>query len=335
MKFGAREICDVVLKAKVNGQKVGNNVYKKGQPVVYFDSLKTTSIEQATTPVYAQGGKGNTKLISWEGEKTITFVMEDALLSPISFAILSKANLQTGENNGSGKNKKPLTVHVQGRFEVDTDTTFKGVEDTTFAGLDTITSVFLKEDLKNTPITGQGKTQDIWVAIISGDDFTQMRKCTYSSKKLTIDATGLDPDSPLQYFDFSTADTPEEKKKLLEKAVVFIDYYYENDDIDSTLITIEPETFEGNYYLEASTLFRTTDGVDLPAEFIIPNCKPQSAMTIALASTGDPSTFTFTMDVYPDYTVYDETKKVLAAIQILDNTTSVDETNAGTGYTQF
>lgn len=332
MKFGAREICDVVLKAKVDGQKVGNNVYKEGQPIVYFDSLKTTSIEQATTPVYAQGGKGNTKLISWEGEKTLTFVMEDALLSPISFAILSKANLQTGAKN------KPLslTVHMQGRFEIDAKATFSGIsEENDYAGLNTLSSVTLKEVLEKAPISGEGKTKDIWVAIISGDDFSPMRKCTYNGGKLTIDTTGLEEGSELKYFDFTTIDTPSEKKKLIEKAVVFIDYYYENTDPDSTLITIEPETFEGNYYLEASTLFRTTNGIDLPAEFIIPNCKPQSAMTIALASTGDPSTFTFTMDVYPDYTKYDPTKKVLAAIQILDKTTEEDATNAGLGYTQF
>jgi hypothetical protein len=37
-----------------------------------------------------------------------------------------------------------------------------------------------------------------------------------------------------------------------------------------------------------------------------------------MASSGDPSTFTFTMDAFPDYTRFDKTKKVLAAIQIVD-----------------
>jgi peptide subunit release factor RF-3 len=37
-----------------------------------------------------------------------------------------------------------------------------------------------------------------------------------------------------------------------------------------------------------------------------------------MASSGDPSTFTFTMDAFPDYTRFDNTKKVLAAIQIID-----------------
>jgi hypothetical protein len=36
-----------------------------------------------------------------------------------------------------------------------------------------------------------------------------------------------------------------------------------------------------------------------------------------MASSGDPSTFTFTIDAFPDYTRFDRTKKVLAAIQII------------------
>ena len=37
-----------------------------------------------------------------------------------------------------------------------------------------------------------------------------------------------------------------------------------------------------------------------------------------MASSGDPSTFTFTMDAFPDYTKFDHSKKVLAAIQVIE-----------------
>ena len=92
MKFGVREICDVVFKAKSDVQ-IGKSKFKKGQPVLYIDSAKTSTVEGAATTVYAQGGKGNTRLIAWEGEKTLTFTVEDALLSPIGFSILSGAGL--------------------------------------------------------------------------------------------------------------------------------------------------------------------------------------------------------------------------------------------------
>jgi hypothetical protein len=55
----------------------------------------------------------------------------------------------------------------------------------------------------------------------------------------------------------------------------------------------------------------------MPAEFIIPSCKIQSNFTFTMASSGDPSTFTFTLDAFPDYTRFDKTKKVLSLIQII------------------
>ena len=106
-------------------------------------------------------------------------------------------------------------------------------------------------------------------------------------------------------------------------AVVLVDYYVEKKT-GAQQIEITPDKFGGNYYLEASTLFRNTAGVDMPAEFIIPNCKIQSNFTFNMASSGDPSTFTFTMDAFPDYTRFDHTKKVLAAIQILESADAID-----------
>lgn len=105
--------------------------------------------------------------------------------------------------------------------------------------------------------------------------------------------------------------------------VVLVDFYVERTQ-GAQQIDITADKFGGNYYLEASTLFRNQDGVDMPAEFIIPNCKIQSNFTFTMASSGDPSSFTFTMDAFPDYTRFDKTKKVLAAIQIIETAGTAD-----------
>ena len=104
MKFGVREICDVVLKAKA-AHKIGTKVFYAGEPVCYFDTLKTSSMEGAATSVYAQGGRGNARLIGWEGERTVTFTMEDALISPEGFMILTGAGLIDAS-------EKPVYQHV-------------------------------------------------------------------------------------------------------------------------------------------------------------------------------------------------------------------------------
>lgn len=33
---------------------------------MYFDTLKTSSMEGAATTVYAQGGRGNARLVAWD-----------------------------------------------------------------------------------------------------------------------------------------------------------------------------------------------------------------------------------------------------------------------------
>ena len=63
MKFGVREIVDVVFKA-ADDMTIGDTYFKKYQPVFMIDTATTSSLEQATTTVYAQGGKGYARLIA-------------------------------------------------------------------------------------------------------------------------------------------------------------------------------------------------------------------------------------------------------------------------------
>lgn len=51
----------------------------------------------------------NPRLIAWDGEKTLTFTIEDALMSPTSFAMLSGAGLVHGKKTGD---KNPIYVHA-------------------------------------------------------------------------------------------------------------------------------------------------------------------------------------------------------------------------------
>jgi hypothetical protein len=112
---------------------------------------------------------------------------------------------------------------------------------------------------------------------------------------------------------------------------VFVDYYILKTQATIDELQIDAEHFAGYYYVEADTLFRRqSDGADLPANLTFPNVKIQSNFTFTMASTGDPSTFTFTMDAYPGYTLFDKTKKVLCVMQIANEGESEAST---TGYT--
>lgn len=66
MKFGIREICNVVFRAS-KAMKIGTQTFSKGQPVLFLDTAKTSTLEGSATSVYATGGRGNTRLVAWEG----------------------------------------------------------------------------------------------------------------------------------------------------------------------------------------------------------------------------------------------------------------------------
>ena len=135
--------------------------------------------------------------------------------------------------------------------------------------------------------------------------------------------------SAREYCRFNNISEIEIEFPSIEEQQKIVDYYTAHQS-DAMQIEITPDKFGGNYYLEASTLFRRqADGKDLPAELIFPNVKIQSNFTFTMASSGDPSTFTFTMDAFPDYTRFDKTKKVLAAIQII-NTGNAEAVSART-----
>ena len=307
MKFGVREICDVVLKAKAN-QKVGNKIFYKNEPVIYFDTLKTSSMEGAATTVYAQGGRGNSRLMAWEGERTVTFTMEDALISPAGFMILSGAGLiDAGSDivdydDESQPIYNSIKVHTTEQTDKVTVTT-NGVE----PGEENYEVTAVEIELDSVPFDENGEDYIYVMLMENGEVISEPYIPTHEigTKKLTLTAGRHN------------------LKPFYNNCVVLVDYYVEHKE-EAQQIEITPDKFGGNYYLEASTLFRDTNGVDMPAEFIIPNCKIQSNFTFTMASSGDPSTFTFTMDAFPDYTRFDRSKKVLAAIQIIKDASSQD-----------
>lgn len=157
MKFGIREVCNLTFN-----KKSGN-----GPSTFTIDTAKMTTLEGASTTVYAQGGRGNSRLMAWEGEKTLTFTVEDALITLESFYALTGAEIAAGSNSGIKFN-------------------------------------------------------------------------------------------------------------------------------------IYPTSFAGYYSVTAQTLMRDEDGIDHIADISIPKAKLQTALNLSMAPTGDPSTFTFTFDAFPD-----------------------------------
>lgn len=184
------------------------------------------------------------------GEKTLTFTVEDALLSPIGFAVLSGAGLLKGED------EEIVHVHTTSMAYSSTD----------------------EIDLTDA-LSGNEKicpTAPIFVSVAEEDGSVTGELI----EGLAVDDTG---------------------KKLIGEIeagkTLFVDFYIQKPSSTISELQIDAGNFAGYYYVEANTLFRRqNDGVDMPAELTFPNVKIQSNFTFTMASTGDPSTFTFTMD---------------------------------------
>ena len=333
---------------------------------MYFDTLKTSSMESQSSTVYAQGGRGNPRLVAWEGERTVTFQMEDALISPEGLSILTGAGLIDAKD-------KAVYQHVT------------EIVDKSDCDLSKISEGIIHIPLSNAPYLPIDKGEDFGYVMLMKEGEIVTEPYIPIHGLITKDvATGAESpvinktengmqwpngnvpgvytenniskyyitiadhsnynlpnsyadlnDSEHQYEDvnedktntYDVRDFPFIQKQGKDRIDLFdsilVDYYVERTE-GATQIEITADKFGGNYYLEAETLFRNEQGQDMPAEFVIPNCKIQSNFTFAMSNTGDPSTFSFTMDAFPDYTRFDHTHKVFAAIQVIEDVTKED-----------
>lgn len=242
-----------MFRAKAT-QYLGSKKFYKNEPVLYFDTLKTSSLEGAATTVYATGGRGNAQLVAWEGERTLTFTMEDALISPESFSILSGAGLLA-----AGKDE-PIYVHTTSKVQVEKKNTIELPEKPCW------------NHQYNREHELYQKNADIFVMTMSNGQI--------DSEPCIPVRIGADGKTLTCYSHAGTIDVGD---------IVMVDYYVKRTG-GAQLIEITADKFGGYYYVEASTLFRDEQtGVDMPAEFVIPKAKVQSNFTFSMASSGDPS----------------------------------------------
>lgn len=301
-KYGVRECCDVVFKAK-SKMTLGTKTFYPGEPVLYFDTLKTSSLEGQSSTSYATGGRGGARLLAFDGEKTLTFTMEDALISPEGVAILAGADLlETG--TGTDNTKDKIYVHVTKEI---------GKEDlggespvTVSAGKVTVQEL----DLGVTPYKDENNVYPIFMFIkdengyIVSEPFSSA--ATGEAGKLTVNGTKV-----------SVAASNAIPGLGNSWGSLFFDFYVEKTS-GVKEIDIAADQFGGNFYIEGSTLWKDqATGRDDAAEIIIPNGKIQTNFTFTMAGTGDPSSFTFTVDALRGK--LKNGKDALAAIQIINS----------------
>ena len=281
-QYGIRDITDLVLKARTR-VKIGNQTFQPGQPVVYFTTAQTATLEGAATQVYAQGGHGYPRLIAWEGERTVTLTLTEALISPESFAVLSGAL----RSDASVENK----AYMPTWFETEIQADGSAILDLDICGDDH--DIIVNDTY---PMFGVVLDDSGALSVHLGE------QAGLAGVTPNCDVYTVTRDNKLQ-ITFPNAEK-------YAGRVVRVDCYVEKT-AGVTSLDVTAEDFSGNFYAEALTFFREqTTGTDMPVALIFPNVKVQSNFTLTMSATGDPSTFDFVMDCFPAYVKGDYAHKV-------------------------
>ncbi len=275
-RYGIKEVADVTFyKIKNDGTR--------GDPVLYLDTLKVSTIEQTAESVDARGGKGNPKLVTWDYGKEITVSIEDALFSSKSMAIMFGDGTVS---QGSTQIQKTAVIRMgkasEGKVKTVNDYVTADVYDATEGSK----RVKLYIGSENTAPTGE-------VLLTNQIAFTGPNSAV--SKLYDEDGTVLDEA-------FTLADL----KGLYSTGQTASGTEYDGHKFMFTYwvaaagkqIVISGDTFPGTYYVQGDTYARSdVDGSDQFFQFIIPKAKMTSENTITLEAEGDPAVFNMNLTV--------------------------------------
>ena len=237
-------------------------------------------------------------------------------MSPISFHMLSGAGVIKGRKaDQDGKGGKKVYVH----------TTYDLVAEKNGEG--EIVAV-LSSEARDNAVLVVSKEAPVYPVVLDSAGAVSNYLSAVTTKQIRVDGKDADfvngevqadKQDIVFVLDRFEGETTDKRVDVVNAGeAVRIDCYTGYDE-GAKQLELDAGTFAGYYYIEASTLFRDeATGVDMPAEFVIPRGKIQSNFTFTMASSGDPSTFTFTVDAFPAYTKFDKSKKVMAALQIID-----------------
>ena len=325
MKFGVRECANIVFRAKQE-TRIGTNTFHVGQPVLYIDTATTSSMEQTSSTVYAQGGRGNARLVAWEGDKALTFTVTDALISPVSLSMLSGAGLikEGGKKvHVHATTATVMTINNSNNGEIDLTDALREFGDPSSL------------DSKDATLPGEGGVtvdpgKDAPIFLIKTEDDGSITGRIIVGTGTAGSGSGItySYENGVAKLIITSPKWGDTNEAVDTSQNVLLDYYVIKQSEKVSEIQITPGDFAGYYYVEADTLFRSqASGIDMPANLTFPNVKVQSGFTISLAGTGDPSTFDFTMDAFPGYTYFDKSKQVLCVIQVVED--SLGATAAG------
>ena len=95
--YGHKDLYEVVLRAKTSMQ-FGDRQIEAGEPVLYFEDIKISTLSEQTRQIMARGGWGNMPRVVWDDRTEVEFVLNEGVMSNVGMGILFGANVLTNED---------------------------------------------------------------------------------------------------------------------------------------------------------------------------------------------------------------------------------------------
>ena len=259
-KYAIKEVADVMFY----------ELDSKGAPsapVLYLDTLKTSTLEQSSETVDATGGKGNVKLLSWDTNKEITLTLEDALFSVKSLGIMFGGNMEW-----KGDAQEVLKT-LEAKFVEESTTTgylkLKIKDTDYFIDKDLVTAFSYQNAAGNNVTDPVAVANPDWSDKKSSDDKQIIEFVTFDLLDCTSSAGAWDGEG-------ADANT-----------VVH----------DGLTINIGAEFNSNTYYITGDTYARNyQSGKDEFLQFIVPKGKVSAEdVSLTMEADGDPATFSMSV----------------------------------------
>ena len=262
--FGIKELKQVTLRAKTP-MVFGSRKLEADEPVLYFENVSMSLLNQKASPVMARGGWANLPRVIWEDREAVNFTLSEGVMSSISMGILLSANMMEKENS------ELLVPRREGPFELDEEHRLY-LQDWPTTSDKRKTFIFeYKRDVAQKKVYGKRI-----FGISDPFEPSKERPCleVYEDKELQVLAD-------------------------INKRYV-VDYFYEYQK-EALIYTIQKERFNGLFTLEGKFYSKAeNDGLNYTNLIYMPKVRVVSDISLRLGERADPTVSVFNIIGMPE-----------------------------------
>ena len=279
-KYAIKEVADVMFY----------ELDSKGAPsapVLYLDTLKTSTLSQSSETVDARGGKGNVKLLTWDTNKELTIEMEDAVFSAKSLGIMFGGDMKVTEDKQEVlKTLKASDIKfatVNGSVS-DTFLTFRLNNNDYYINKSLVTAFSYNSAEDAGKTTGSGQSAVTWGKEVSEPVAVEVPNFT----DMTGTKTSGTYKQAIEFVTFDLLDcTSSAENRSASNGIVS----------GGMTINIGAEFGSNTYYITGDTYARNVaSGKDEFLQFIVPKGKVSAEdVSLTMEADGDPATFSMTV----------------------------------------